>query len=229
MPLPQIMHPTFEIKVPSTGEKYTARPFLVKEEKILIMASSSDDTRDMIRACVQIVTNCTFGELDASKLAIFDLQKVFLEIKCQSSGSKQNFTLTCGNCDDSIDYELDLSTLEIKNLENAKNNKVQVDDNMVIFLKYPSSMNLVDYDDDENMLVACGIEEIYYGDERYTLEEETIGEIINFIDNLPVTALDKIKEYFFKSPFMEHIVEYKCKGCDKDNIVSINGYENFFG
>jgi len=90
-------------------------------------------------------------------------------------------------------------------------------------------MNLVDYDDDENMLVACGIEEIYYGDERYTLEEETIGEIINFIDNLPVTALDKIKEYFFKSPFMEHIVEYKCKGCDKDNIVSINGYENFFG
>jgi hypothetical protein len=228
MSLPQIMHPKFEIKIPSTKEIFEARPFLVKEEKILIMANSSDDSKEMIRACAQIVTNCTFGKLDASKLSIFDLQHVFLQIKCEASGSKQEFTLTCGACDDTIDYQLDLKSLEIKNLENVNNNKIKADESTVLFLQYPNAMDLVRHDDDESMLVASAIKEIHHDDEVYTLENETIEEILSFIDNLPITALDQIKEFFLNSPYMEHIVEYTCKGCDKNNIVSINGYENFF-
>ena len=136
MALPILETPTFELTIPSTKETFKFRPFLVKEEKLLMLASESGQFQGMVEACQQVVTNCSFGELDGTKQTMFDLQYLFIQLRSNSVGKDQTFTLTCGGCEKQTPYKLNLEDMEVHGLEDEVNNKITINDTMGLVLKY---------------------------------------------------------------------------------------------
>lgn len=230
--LPIIETPTFEIELPSSGEIKRFRPFLVKEEKILMLASEGGEFVDMISACEQVVSNCSLEDINAGKLSIFDLQHIFMRLKEKSIGSTQEFTLICGGCEDKIKYTLELKDVKVQGLEDQADSIIKVNDDVAIELEYPSAKTMLGMGikDEPTLLTHC-ISKVHNGEEVITIKDEKFEDVEEFIDNLPLNVFEKIQEFFNKMPRVEHIVEYKChkEDCGHENRISINGYEHFFG
>ena len=236
MALPQLDTPTFELKVHSLDKNFKFRPFRVKEEKILMLATNEEKFGDMVRACQQVVTNCSFGELDGKQIPMYDLQNIFLRLREKSIGETQDFTLTCGSegCDARINYELKLPDMQLDGLEDIPNNKVTVDEEkgIGISLKYPSNETVAlveerDESDDMDLILDC-IDHIYDDEQVYSREDTTKEELEEFLEGLPLETMKEIRKYYFAQPVLEHVIDYKCPKCDRENKVSINGYEHFF-
>ena len=227
MALPVIDVPTFDVELPTSKEKIKFRPFLVKEDKILNIASNGT-IEEMILACQQVLINCSFGNYDAYKAPLFELQWVFLQVKVNSVGGVQEFRLKCGSCDTETGYNLDLSSIEIQNLEKTHDNKIKLNDDTVIIAKFPSSSELATEEGEDVKLIKSTIEAIYQDGDKYTFDNEPEEEVEKFIDSLPLDALKQLEEFYIDAPYIEHTIEYTCKGCGTENIVSINGYEHFF-
>ena len=229
MTLPRVETPMFENTLASTGELIKFRPFLVKEEKILMLASESNEFRDMVNACSQIVTNCCNGAVKGQDLTMFDLQDLFLKIRAKSVGETADFTLTCGECKKSTPYELRLDAMKVEGLENPPDSFIKINEDMGVKLKWPSALiaaQVEELTDDE--LVAKCIEYVVDGEETFNIQEESVEEITSFIGDLPIEVMDKMRVFFQEMPRIEHEVEYTCPHCSSDNKININGYEHFF-
>lgn len=229
MALPIITSPTFMLEVPSTKEEFKFRPFLVKEEKILTLASESNVTEDMVHACQQIVSNCSFGELDVANIPMFDLQWIFLQLRSKSVSDIQAFTLICGTCTANLPWEVNLNEFKLSGLDTMPDKKVVLDDTTGMILKYPSATTIAKADNisDADLILEC-IESIYTEEEVWQSKDVTHEELADFIDQLPLGSLSSISEFFESVPVLEHTIEFKCPKCESDNSVSINGYEHFF-
>ena len=230
MALPSIDVPTFDIEIPGMKGKVKFRPFLVKENKILTLATASESSEDMYKACCQVIENCSLGKLEADKLAMFQIQFIFLKLREKSIGSTQEFTLRCGKCDDLINYEMDLNGFELVGDPTVSEKKLEINNEVGIVLKYPSAEVQLSQKElsDTEILLNC-IEYIYEGEEVIKPEEETVEEMIEFIDSLPVNILNEAAEFFTNIPTLIHTVEYTCVKCETKNKIAINGYEHFFG
>lgn len=227
MPLPVMNTPTFDVKIHSLGKEVKFRPFLVKEEKILILAQESGDPKEMIRAMQTIVTSCSDGEIYGEELPFFDLQNAFIRLRSQSIGNLTEFVLICGQCDHKTDTTLDLDTLTIDFPENH-DNKIMLSDKVGVIMKYPKADILVDNETPAFDLVVSCIDKIFDADEIYDAEEEGIEEVEKFINNLSTEQFENIVRFFETSPRLEKTIEYTCAGCGTENIVLIDGVENFF-
>ena len=230
MTLPRIETPIFEGKLASTGESVRFRPFKVREEKILMLASESEEFEDMVTACAQIITNCCLDEVDGYQLTMFDLQDLFLKIRAKSVGETADFTLTCGGCEKSMPYELKLSDMEIVGLDDLPNNFIKVNEDMGVQLKWPNAITASQIDklEDDELVAKC-IDYVVSGEETFSAKDEPIEEVVSFVEDLPIDIMDEIREFFIRMPRMEHVVEFNCPSCEKENAVSINGYDHFFG
>lgn len=230
MALPIIDVPTFELEIPGIDKKFKFRPFLVKENKILTLAGASEDVQEMFSACCQIITNCSYGKVDCSKLAMYQIQWLFLQLRSKSIGTTQSFTLKCGNCQDSINYEMEIDAFEIIGNKDRTQLKLEINETVGMLIKYPTAelqMKLEELDDTE-ILIKC-IDHIYDGDGIVKPEDETKEEMIEFIDNLPIELIEKASSFFAELPSLAHKVEYTCQECETKNEIVINGYDNFFG
>ena len=231
--LPKIETPIHEFTVPSTGEVKKFRPFLVKEEKVLMLASEGGEYKDMISACEQIVSNCSLEDIDVSELSVFDLQHLFMRLKEKSTGDTQEFTLVCGGCKEQINYTLQLADVKVHGLDERPDKIIKINDDVAIELQYPNArviLNL-EQDGDDTAIVNHCLVKVFSGEEILYIKDETPENINEFVDNLPLDVFEKIQEFFSKMPRVEHVVEYKChkEECGFDNRISINGYEHFFG
>lgn len=230
MALPVIDVPTFDIEIPGIKGKITLRPFLVKENKILTLATASEEPDEMYRACCQVVENCSFGKVDTKKLAMFQLQLIFIKLREKSIGNTQEFSLKCGKCEDMIAYEMKLSDFELVGDTETKEKKLEINDEVGIVLKYPSAeVQLSEKELSDAEILLNSIEYIYNGEESTRPEEETAEEMLEFIDSLPLSALNEAAEFFSKMPALVHNIEYKCNKCETNNKILINGYDHFFG
>ena len=228
--LPKIDTPTFKGKVPSTGKPYTFRPFLVKEEKILMLVTESDNYKEMVEACQKVVENCTFGEVKGEDITMFDLQDVFIRIREKSVGETQEFILTCGNCDGRSPWELQLSELVVQDLDKAKSTTViQVNDEIAIKLKWRSSSVIKDADEtsDTDLLAKC-IEGVVEGEETIDINDESPEDIEVFLDSLPLDVMADMRAYFEAMPIVSHTINYTCRHCDTEQMVEITGDDHFF-
>ena len=228
--LPKIDIPTFKGKVPSTGESYTFRPFLVKEEKILMLVTESEDYKEMVEACQKVVENCTFGKVKGDDITMFDLQDVFIRIREKSVGETQEFILTCGNCKGRSPWELALSELTVQDLDTAKSTTViQIDENIAIKLKWPSSSVIKDAGDtsDTEILAKC-IDGVVEGEETINMSDETPEDIEVFLDSLPLDVMADMRDFFDSMPYVSHTINYTCKHCDTKQKVEITGDDHFF-
>lgn len=227
MPLPVMNTPTFKVKIHSLNREIEFRPFLVKEEKILILAQESNEPKEMIKAMQDIVTSCSNGAVDGRDLPFFDLQYAFIQLRSQSIGNITDFILICGECGHKTETTLDLNNLTIDFPENHTN-KIMLSDAVGVIMKYPKADILVDTDTPAFDLVVSCIDKIFDQDEIYDAEEEGKEEVEKFINSLSTQQFEKIVEFFQTSPRLEKTIDYTCVKCETENTVLIDGVENFF-
>lgn len=233
MSIPMIKVPSYVMKLPFTHKEVKYRPYVVREEKLLIIANESDDIKIVMDTLGDIIKSCTFNELDIDTAPLFDVQHAFLQIRGKSIGENIEFNCICGECEARLPVNITVNDFSLKQTP-GHSNKIQLDDNFHVIMKYPAFNHFVKlYVDDENEndvngVIAECIESIYTKDEVFTRETTTVAEFREFIENLTLPQFEKLENFFVTMPILEKIIEYECKECNKQNKVSIDGITNFF-
>lgn len=234
MSLPKISHPLIEIKVPSTKKTYTFRPMLVKEEKILMIAKSSDDEKDMLSAVKQVVNNCFIDDVDIDKFTLFDIEYLFLKLRAYSVNNIVTLYFKDLEDDKEYKFDVDLLEIEVKFPENISN-KVEITNKTGIVLKYPSSrlyddkefLDTESYDDMYNKLLISAIDKVYDENTVYKSDDYKSEELVEFLNDLPIVSYNKMREFVDNSPKIEKILEYKDAN-GKEKKIYLNTLNDFF-
>jgi hypothetical protein len=225
--LPKLASPSFSLTVPSTKTKIKFRPFSVKEEKILLIAKESGEAADILDSIRQVVTNCVLEEgFDVDKLTIYDLEYAFVKIRSVSVNNVAPVTLT--DASDGKEYKIDvpLDQVEVKFPDVMPDSKIEVGPGVLITLKHPSATlysNTEFRDGVEGFqkLVAKCIDKVWEGDRMFDPSKEKEADVIEFIDTFPVSAYDKIKEFFSATPRLEYVITYtNSKGEERKHTLS---------
>ena len=236
MALPKLNTPTYELEVPSTDEKIKYRPFLVKEEKILLMAMESKDNTQIINAVKDIVSSCTFEKLNAATMPMFDMEYIFLNIRAKSVGEISKLKILCP--DDKKTYasvELDLTKVEVQ-VDDEHSNKIELTDDMGIIMTYPTIDSFLESGieniDASNMLDVIGtcILQIYEekGEKVYQAKDQTKKELTEFIESMDSKQFKKLQSFFDTMPKLTHTIKVKNPKTKKISDVKLTGLNDFF-
>ena len=237
MALPLANVAKYELTLPSQQKTINYRPFLVKEEKVLLMAMESGKSKEMIAAIKEIVKSCTFGEMNAEDYPMFDIEYVFLQIRSKSVGEIAKIKVLCP--DDGKTYadaEVDLSKIEVY-VDDDHTNNIMIDDErkLGVVLKYPT---LRDIDGDTltgdiniektYKMIANSIEQIYEGDKVYLAKDSTKKELDEFLENLTADQMKKLTAFYNSMPRLEHKLKVKNPKTEVESEVTLKGLASFF-
>lgn len=232
MRLPKIDQPLFDMTIPSTGKKITFRPFLVKEEKILLIAQQSGNDTDIIRAIKQILNNCIEEDLDIDSLAIFDLEYMFLKLRSKSVNNIVKLSYRDNEDNEVYNFEVDLDTIEVSMPEKI-NSKINITADVGMTMKYPSASiteRMKEFDNEVDLMtffiVNC-IDTIYDEENVYVAEDFSEEDISEFLDGLDVKTFEKIREFFESIPRMHHKIEYTNKA-GNERSIELTSLKDFF-
>jgi hypothetical protein len=242
--LPKIDVPVYECVLPSNKKKVKFRPFLVKEQKLLLMASESVEVKDVIDSIKQVVKNCLLDEVDVDALPVFDLEFLFLNLRARSVSEVVKVKYKCNNivgqkedgddkrCDNIVDIEVNV--LEINpEFGEGHSNKIELTDKLGIQFKYPTFEmieSMAGKEENEvifDLIIKC-IDYIYDDEQIYYSKDVTEDEIIDFIDSLTQEHLENIKEFFDTMPKVKKSVSFDCSKCGHHEDIDIEGVQNFF-
>lgn len=235
MSLPTIAVPRYTLTVPSSGQQLEYRPFLVKEEKILLLANESKNEREQIRAMKQAIENCTFGKVDVNTLASFDVEYLFLKLRSKSVGETVEVGVKCGDCETNCPTTIDLSTVEV-NFNPKFTNRIALTETIGVLMRYPNYEDMIKISEaqkkeDNNSVmdfVASCIDKIYDGQQIYNTADFTRQEVLNFLDELSQSSLKKIMSFFELMPALQKEIKVICKKCNKESEVMLKGAQSFF-
>ena len=231
--LPKIEHPIYRIKIPSIGKDHSFRPFLVKEEKLLLMAKESNNNNDIFISIKQVINNCSLdSNLNIDKLSIFDLEYIFLRLRAFSVDNIVKVSYRDYEDDELYDFEVELDKVEVKFPEN-KNNVIKINENTGIIMKYPSASLYSDEDflnlEKEHLfklIVKC-IDKIYYGEEVYDAKDIKQSELEEFLENLSVGVFKEVNDFLKNVPKLEYVIKYtNKKGSERE--IYLNSLNDFF-
>ena len=236
MALPRLDVPTYELTIPSTDDKIKYRPFLVKEEKILLIAMESGETKAMLQSVKDIVDECTFNQLNLGNMPMFDIEYIFLNIRAKSVGEISKLKVLCQ--DDMKTYanvEIDLSEIQVQ-VSDEHTNKIELTDEMGVIMKYPTidSFNVNNIADitTDNMLevIAACIAQIYDKkvEEVYDSKDSTQKELIEFVEQLNTKQFQDMQKFFDTMPALKHTITVKNPKTKKENKVTLTGLSDFF-
>jgi len=237
MALPKLNTPTYELEIPSTDEKIQYRPFLVKEEKILMMALETKDNAQIINAVKDIVNECTFNKVNISTMPMFDTEFIFLQIRSKSVGEISKLKLLCPDDEKTYaDVELDLNEVKVQ-VGDDHTNKIKLTDDMGIIMTYPSIDSFADTGIQEinatNMLDVIGscILQIYEqkGEKVYEAKDQTKKELTEFIEQLNTKQFQDVQTFFDTMPRLKHTIKIKNPKTKKTSEVTLSGLNDFFG
>ena len=237
MALPKLTTPTYELEVPSTDEKIKYRPFLVKEEKILMMALETKDNAQIVNAVKDIVNECTFNKINISTMPMFDTEYIFLQIRSKSVGEVSKLKLLCPDDKKTYaDVELDLNEVKVQ-VEDDHTNKIELTDDMGIIMTYPSIDSFADSGIQDinatNMLDVIGscILQIYEqkGEKVYEAKDQTKKELTEFIEQLNTKQFQDVQKFFDTMPRLKHTIKIKNPKTKKTSEVTLSGLNDFFG
>ena len=236
MALPRLDVPTYELTIPSTDDKIKYRPFLVKEEKILLIAMESGETKAMLQSVKDIVDECTFNQLNLGNMPMFDIEYIFLNIRAKSVGEISKLKVLCQ--DDMKTYanvEIDLSEIQVQ-VSDDHTNKIELTDEMGVIMKYPTidSFNVNNIADitTDNMLevIAACVAQIYdkKGEEVYDSKDSTQKELIEFVEQLNTKQFQDMQKFFDTMPALKHTITVKNPKTKKESKVTLTGLSDFF-
>ena len=233
MNLPKIEHPLIQIEVPSLKKKYTFRPFLVKEEKLLLMAKESENEYDIFIALKQVVTNCSLDpSLNIDKLAIFDLEYLFIKLRAFSVDNKINVGYRDNEDNKNYNFKVNLDEIKIIYPEKIDNN-IKLTENAGLIMKYPSASLYSDKEflqlEEEHLfelIIKC-IDKIYDGEELYEAKDFSKQQLSDFLENLSVKVFEDVHKFLSTSPKMEYVIDYENDFGNKRKIV-LSSLSDFF-
>ena len=239
MALPVLESNTFELTLPSSDVKVKYRPFLVKEEKILLQAMESKEQKQIVQALKDIVSVCTFGQLNVDDLPTFDLEYVFLQIRSKSVGEVAKLKLLCPDDKKTFaDVEVDLSKVDV-HVDDEHNNKIVVDEkkNISVLMRYPT-INSVDPTKDYSKgadtktlfsVISDGIYQIYEGDKVHMSSDYKKEELEQFVESLDGLSFKKIQRFYETMPKLMHEVEIENPKTKVKSKITLSGLSDFFG
>lgn len=233
MALPKIDKPVFDLLVPSMDKNVKCRPFVVKEEKILLIAQQSGQEKDIINAIKQVLNNCIQEpKFDVDKLATFDLEYMFLKLRARSVNNMIEVSYRDVEDDKVYDFKIDLDEVDMLQ-KNELSNNIKVNDEVGIIMKYPSVTILDSAPDNVPMaelveyLVRSCIDQIYDAENVYPISEHTEQEVTEFIDSLDIETFNKIREFFDNLPQMYYKIEYK-NSLGNERSIELTTLSDFF-
>lgn len=239
MPLPTLETPKYTLVVPSTKKQIEYRPYLVKEEKILMLAMESEDEKQMILAVKDIVRTCTFEKLNPDTLTTVDLEYIFLKLRAKSVGEISTVALKCqtAECTGSVNAEINLDSIEPTTNGTIVSNQIHLTDKIGMTLR-PMSVRALSRlsGDTENKskadqvttLIISSIESIYDENGIYRAEDYSIDDLSAFVDSLSTQHLQKIRAYIESLPRLSKDLNYTCPKCKANNTITLMGLQSFF-
>ena len=234
MALPKLNTPTYELEQPSTGEKIKYRPFLVKEQKTLMMAQESKDDKQVRDALASLISGCTFEAVDPFKIPIFDVEYLFLRIRGKSVGEKVDLNLLCPDDRETrVKKTINLEDIGV-NMKVGHTNEIGITENIKVFMKYPTLSDVVDMGQDMNssddvfkMVKRC-VNEIHDGEKVFSKIDISESELEEFVDSLTAEQFSGITNFFDTMPKVQHSIEITNPKTKKKGEVVIEGIESFF-
>ena len=226
--------PIYELKQPSTGEMKRFRPFLVKEQKNLLIANESKDPRQMMNAILNAIQNCV-EDIDISRVSTTDADYMFTMIRSKSVGESSTVVYKCTECQHSNKIDIDLTAVEVSG--NEQSNTIKLNDQVSIRMKHPTYMDMIQNSALDNpdqyvettlsTMTAC-IDAVLTEEEQISLKNETKESIENFINSLTTQQFNQIREYIDNIPTMKYTSKFECESCHADNHFTLEGMQDFF-
>ena len=239
MPLPKINTPTYELELPSTGKKIKYRPFLVKEEKILLMALESEDPKQISNGIVHILNDCIITRgVKVQNLATFDIEYLFLNVRAKSVGETVEVNITCPDDDETtVTMEIEIDSIKVQKNKNHKN-IIKLDDTYSMKLKYPSFDQFIDtnfevggevsdVNQSLNMITSC-IDMVYDKEESWNASDCSKKELTDFVDQLNSKQFKQIESFFTTMPKLSHTISVKNPETGVESEVVLEGVASFF-
>jgi len=238
MPLPKIATPTYELELPSSGKKINYRPFLVKEEKLLVLAMESEDTKQITTAIKAVIKNCikTRG-IKVENLPTFDIEYLFLNIRGKSVGEVLDVNVICPDDEKTqVSVSIDLDSIQCQKSE-GHTNKIKLDDNLMMEMKYPSldqfiksnfDMNDTNQLDQSFDLIASCIDKLYNADEVWASEDCSKKEMSEFLESMNSAQFKEIEKFFETMPKLSHTLKVLNPETQVESDVTLEGLAAFF-
>ncbi len=236
MALPKLGYPTYELELPSNGKTVKYRPFLVKEEKVLLMALEAEDEKQVTGAVKDLIKNCVISRIKVDTLPSFDLEYLFLKIRAASIGEMINLNITCTDDNETkVDAQININEVEVFKPE-GHNTKIMFDDKTGIIMKYPSMKEFVDREflqkemktDEVYDFIAESIDQIFDAEEVYDKTTTTKKEFRTFVESLTTKQFEKIQKFYETCPKLRHTFTVINPKTGKELEYTIEGLQSFF-
>ena len=239
MPLPKIATPTYELELPSTGKSIKYRPFLVKEEKVLVIALESEDTKQITNAIKAVLKNCVLTKgIKVENLPTFDIEFLFLNIRGKSVGEELEVNIVCpDDGETNVPVFIDLDSIQVER-DDDHTNQIKLDDDLMMEMKYPSLEQFIknnfDFEEGNQMdqsfeLIATCIDKIYNEDEVWATADCTKKEVKDFLESMNSSQFKEIEKFFESMPKLKHTIEVTNPNTKVKSEVVLEGLASFFG
>ena len=239
MPLPKIATPTYELELPSTGKTIKYRPFLVKEEKVLVIALESEDTKQITNAIKAVLKNCVLTKgVKVETLPTFDIEFLFLNIRGKSVGEELEVNIVCpDDGETNVPVFIDLDSIQVEK-DDDHTNQIKLDDDLMMEMKYPSLEQFIknnfDFQEGNQMdqsfeLIATCIDKIYNEDEVWATADCTKKEVKDFLESMNSSQFKEIEKFFESMPKLKHTIEVTNPNTKVKSEVVLEGLASFFG
>ena len=234
MALPKLDTPKYQLTLPSTGEKIDYRPFLVKEQKIILMAQESQDENQILNAVGDLVNSCTFGIIDAKKSPTFDIEYIFLKIRSRSVGETTSINVVCPDDNKTqVPVKINLDEIELLTNKDHKTN-IQLTDKFTLNFRYPLMSDLYGIDASDTTetsfaLINKCVTSIQYGDEIYNRVDMTDAELNDFLEQMNSKQFAEVMDFFNGMPRLRHIIKVTNPKTKVQSEVVLEGLQSFLG
>lgn len=245
MALPKLSIPTYTLKIPSSGKKIKFRPFLSKEEKVLMLVKQSENADEILQAMRDIADVCTFNKLNMPEMPLFDLEYIFLQLRSKSVGEIIEIDMKCANtvpkhgvdhsdmveCGGLIPFSIDISEIKVTFPEDHTN-VIKLEKDIGVTMRYPSIDDMEMLDDNKNddvEIIKALIQNVFDKENVYEASDTSAEELNDFVDTISSKQLESIREkFFYTMPYLSHVVNYKCAKCGYEGEYTFAGINDFF-
>lgn len=227
--------PNHELTIPSTGKKISFRPFLTKEQKVLLIAMETQDQRQILNAVVNTIKSCA-DDIDVNRLTTFDVEYIFTQMRAKSVGERSNVGIRCKECEHQNEVSINLENVNIS-VPDKSNTTIKLNDTWTLKMKYPNYMSVLHDDkvmnnesatDSIMAMVANCLDSLMSEDENIRFADETSETINDFIDNLNSVQFEQVVKFIQDMPQLKHDVNFNCESCEAENKITLKGMNDFF-
>ena len=231
--LPKIATPKYDMIVPSTGKSITYRPYVVKEEKLLLIALESQDEKQIEKSIYSMIESCLDGKVNINDFTNFDIEFIFLTLRSVSVGEGIKLNMPCSSCEEPNEISVDLNKLEVKNNDfDKKDLQIKINDDITIDLRWPTmsdrAVEITSGTESVIHMVAKSIGTLYHGEDTISMSDTPFSEVLEFVESLSSAQFNQCMQVLVKTPYTGYDIKFTCKKCGHKNERELKGMADFF-